>query len=127
LKHPDASSGKVWSFSKRTTSFLPFLSKMSKYSPNTVWSLVFGYNTARGQILDGILVSKTPSVSWASGEKHGVQDGSIHHKIMRYLESQPNKRAKVADIAAFVPQVGNKAEHYLREMEKQHFCGVVPV
>jgi len=106
---------------------LSFLSKMSKYSPNSVWSLVTGYNTARGQILDGFLVSPTPSVSWANGEKHGVQDGSIHHQIMRYLETRVLKRAKVADIVAFVPQVGNNVEHYLREMEKQHFCGVVPL
>jgi hypothetical protein len=99
---------------------------MSKYSPYSVWSLVTGYNTARGQILDGTLVSNTSSVSWASGEKHGVQDGSIHHQIMKYLETQPLKKAKLADIVTNVPQVGNNIEHYLREMEKQHFCGFVP-
>jgi hypothetical protein len=99
---------------------------MSKYSPNSVWSLVTGYNTARGQILDGFVVSKTPSVSWASGEKHGVQDGSIHHQIMKYLETRGGWAVKVADIVAFVPQVGNNVEHYLREMEKQRFCSPVP-
>jgi hypothetical protein len=99
---------------------------MYKYSPDSVWSLVTGYNTARGQILDGTLVSNTPSVSWASGEKHGVQDGSIHHQIMKYLETQSLKRAKFADIVAYLPQVGNNMEHYLREMEKQHLCGFVP-
>jgi hypothetical protein len=94
---------------------------MSKYSPNSVWALVPGYNTARGQILDGICVSQTPSVSWEKGAKHSVEDGSTHHQIIKYLEAQPMKRARIADIDAAVPRRA-PLEHYLREMEKQHIC-----
>ena len=94
---------------------------MSKYSPDSIWALVPGYNTARGQILDGICVSQTPSVSWDKVAKHGVQDGSTHHQIIKYLEAQPLKRARFADIDAAVPR-RFPLEHYLREARKQHIC-----
>ena len=96
------------------------------YSPNSVYALVPGYNTARGQILDGICVSQTPCVirmgGWKKG-KHSVGDGSIHHQIIKYLEAQPLKRARIADIDAAVPRPASYAlAHALCEMKKQNIC-----
>ena len=96
------------------------------YGPNSLWALTKDYHTARGKILDGDSKSETPSVSWDSREKHGkkhnVEDGSVHHMIMKYLETQPERMARCEDITARVPVVGTILEHYLREMRKQGIC-----
>jgi hypothetical protein len=93
---------------------------MSMYARDSIWALEPGYNTARGKILDGICVSQS-RYSWEKGEKHGVEDGSTHHLIIKYLEAQPLKRARFADIDAAVPHRA-PLDHYLRETKKQQLA-----
>ena len=98
---------------------------MSIYSPSSVWGLVAEYNMHRGQILDGSRVATTQSFGWKNGEKHGVQDGSIHYEIQKFLETQPQKRASIMNITAAVPRAAAHPDHYLRELKKQLICDYI--
>ena len=98
-----------------------------KWFPESVWGLCANYNTARGKVLDGLSVSRKSTVKWQSGEKHEVKDGTIHHKIMNYLETCPGRRARFEDIAAKLgPYYGTMLDDYLREMVEQEICENVP-
>jgi len=92
---------------------------MSKYGDNSTYRLRSGYNTRRGEVLDAVRVSGTQSVKWAVGEKHGLEDGSLHHQIMCFLEKQPGRQATCAAIRANVTISRGTLEHYLRELVKQ--------
>jgi hypothetical protein len=94
---------------------------MSKYSDNSEWCLADGYNTRRGEILDGSRVSPIPSVTWHIG-KHCVDDDSIHYTIMKFLKNQPLNKASVRILRALnITDI----DHYLRELEKQRICAWV--
>lgn len=95
---------------------------MSIYSPNSVWGLATDYNMRRGQILDGSRVATTLSFGWKKGEKHGVDDESVHYKIQKFLETQPQKRASIVSITATVLRAAGHPEQYLRELKKQLIC-----
>lgn len=101
---------------------------MGIYSPSSVWGLAPDYNMHRGQILDESRLSPTPTVGWTrdapywNGGKHGVQDGSIHYEIQKFLETQPQKRASIMNITAAVPRAADHPDHYLRELKKQGIC-----
>jgi hypothetical protein len=86
------------------------------YADDARFSLTGFYNIARGMVLDGISLSRTPSVNWKY-TKHCVKDGSDHHRIILFLESRGG-HATVAEIAAAVP-TRYPIGHYLREMVKQ--------
>jgi hypothetical protein len=96
---------------------------MGKYDPDSWWGLTNNYNTRRGEVLDGTRLSEILSVNWRAG-KHSLEDGSIHHRIMQYLETQPGKRATCINISNAVP-TSYITEHSLRELEKQQICGPV--
>lgn len=98
---------------------------MSIYSPSSVWRLSKDYNARRGEILDGSRLGlTTESFGWSDG-KHCVHDGSVHHQIQKFLETQPGKRATVAWIRVAVPRVAVNARspgEFLRELKKQRIC-----
>ncbi len=95
---------------------------MAKYANDTEYGLCEDYNTSRGKILDGTRISMTKTVSWKKSEKHGVEDGSIHYKIIQFLEKQPGKRATVYAICTVDDKVRSHPDHYLRELIKQGIC-----
>ena len=70
---------------------------MAKYSDASRWSLTFNYNTIRGRILDGELVSPKPSVNWQRG-KHSLEDDSCAYSMIKYFETRPNRTASIEDI-----------------------------
>ena len=70
---------------------------MAKYSDASRWSLTFNYNTIRGRILDGELVSQKPSVNWQKG-KHSLEDDSCAYSMIKYFETRPNRTASIEDI-----------------------------
>ena len=95
-----------------------------KYEPSSMWSLKEVYNTRRGEILDGKIGSKTKSVSWTKGG-HGVEDGSVHWKIIKFLEQQPGHRATLQAIYAHVPAASKTTRNShgeMRELVKQNIC-----
>lgn len=93
---------------------------MSKYSDNFEWCLTDGYNTRRGEILDGSRVSTTPSVTWRIG-KHCVDDDSIHYTFIKFLNNQSLKKASFRKLRELNPN----ADEFLRELEKQKICALV--
>jgi len=70
---------------------------MTKYSNTSRFSLTLRHNTIRGRILDGELVSQTPSVNWQRG-KHSLEDGSCAYAIIKYFETRPNRTASIEEI-----------------------------
>ena len=94
---------------------------MSKYGDNSTYRLRSGYNTRRGEVLDGVRVSLTKCGPrwWIVGGPHGVEDGSLHHQIMCFLEKQPGRQATCAAIRANVTISRGTLENYLRELVKQ--------
>lgn len=68
-----------------------------EYSNSSRWSLTLRYNTIRGGILDGELVSPIPSVNWQRG-KHSIGDDSCAYAMIKYLKTRPNRTASIEDI-----------------------------
>ena len=99
---------------------------MSKYLLHNVWSLTPNCNENRGKIQDGTRTSRTRSVSWSKGEKHGVDDDSAHYAILKFLEARDGKQATVKDIldARLHSDIRSREylSDYLRELEKQEIC-----
>ena len=95
---------------------------MSKnsFKDHDTYGLRPGYNTRRGEVLDGVRLSGTQSVKWAG--KHGLEDGSDHHRIMCFLEKQPGRQATCASIRANMNITQKQLTEYLRELVKQEIA-----
>ncbi len=89
----------------------------TKYFNHSVWRLTPNCHTQRGRILDGELKATTKGFDWENGSKHGVEDGSVHHNIMKFLEQKPGKMATFETLNLFVQPIN--LDHYLRELVKQ--------
>jgi hypothetical protein len=93
------------------------------HAPKATYRLTADYNTARGKVLDGTSQPKQASVrkarQWENGKKHGVEDGSLHHKIMMLLKSSGG-HATFAEIDSAFPTVSSEyLKDCLREMKNQ--------
>jgi hypothetical protein len=97
---------------------------MSKYGDDKTCRLRSGYNTRRGEVLDGVRVSLTKCGPrwWSVGGPHGVEDGSLHHQIMCFLEKQPGRQATCAAIRVKMNITQKQLTGYLRELEKQEIA-----
>ena len=101
-----------------SSAFLKFPTMPNNYNPTTEYQLTSHCHTRRGEILDGTRRSQTPSVSWEVG-KHVVHDDSIPHRIMKFLQQQPNRKATVANVMQSVNLSRVEVEWHLRELTKQ--------
>jgi hypothetical protein len=102
---------------------------MAKYSNPSRYSLTSRYNTIRGRILDGELVSPIRSVNWQRG-KHSIGNDSCAYAIIKYLETRPNRTASIEEIisaptlnhynlSSYPSNNGERlVAHMLRELEK---------
>ena len=94
-----------------------------KYTSPNPFYLTPYCNTARGMVLDRTLQAKSESVrksrQWENGQKHGLEDGSDHHRIMMFLESRGGHVTFAEIEAAFPTYTSEHLKQCLREMKNQ--------
>ena len=96
----------------------PKSKRFLSHKAESVYRLHPDYKINHAEVLNGTRQSQKASVSWqGSSKKHRVEPGTIHYKMMKFLESHKG-RATVAEIAAAVP-TRDFTGNYLREMVEQ--------